>query len=114
MQVSSSYARVSPIEKASTEGEYTIKNDKISKELLQMFFPTLLPCKQEEILTVYDQLHCELIAKHEVKTTIFRASWDKVPGRDNLPARVWRELWPVLGNEIMLLFTRSLEIGKVP
>ena len=57
----------------------------------------------------YDQLHCEPIAKHEVKAAVFRASPDKALGRDGLPARVWRELWPVLGDEITQLFARSLE-----
>src|SRR5205814_1704460 len=36
------------------------------------------------------------------------------PGRDGLAARVWRELWSVLGDEIMLLFTKSLETSRVP
>jgi hypothetical protein len=27
---------------------------------------------------------------------------------------VWRELWPVLGDEITALFARSLETGKMP
>lgn len=31
-----------------------------------------------------------------------------------MPARVWRELWPVLDDEITLLFARSLETGMVP
>ena len=113
-QASSSYARVPPIEKAGTEGEYATENDEIGKELLQAFFPTPLPCEQEETPAIYNQLHYEPIAKHEVKAAVFRASPDKAPGRDNLPARVWRELWPVLGDEITLLFARSLEIGKVP
>ena len=69
-----------------SEGEYATENDKIGKKLLQMFFLTLLPCEQEEISAVYDQLHFEPIAKHEVKAAVFRASRDKAPGRDNLPA----------------------------
>ena len=56
----------------------------------------------------------EPIAKHEVKAAVFRASPDKAPGRDGLPARVWRELWPALSGEITTLFTKSLETGKVP
>ena len=44
---------------------------------------------------------------------MFRASPDKAPGRDGLPAQVWRELWPVLSDEIALLFARSLKTGKV-
>jgi hypothetical protein len=33
---------------------------------------------------------------------------------DGLPARVWKELWPVPGDDITRLFTRSLETGRVP
>jgi hypothetical protein len=73
-----------------------------------------MSCEQEDTPTVYSQLHSEPIAKHEVKAAVFRASQDKAPGRDNLPARVWRELWLVLEDEITLLFTRSFETGKVP
>ena len=55
----------------------------------------------------------EPIAKHEVKVAVFRASPDKAPGRDGLPARVWREMWPVLSGKITTLFTKSLKTGKV-
>lgn len=109
-QTSSSFARVPPIKKADTEGEFATENHEIGKELLQAFFPTP-PREQEEDRAVYNQLYCEPIAKHEVKAAVFRASPDKAPGRDGMPARVWRELWPVLGDEIALLFARSLETG---
>lgn len=91
-QASSSFARVPPIKKAGTEGEFATENHEIGKELLQAFFPLPPPCEQEEDLAVYNQLHCEPIAKHEVKTAVFRASPDKAPGRDGMPARVTREV----------------------
>jgi len=62
----------------------------------------------------YNQLPWEPIAKHKVEAAVFRASPDKAPRRDGLPARVWRELWPVLSGEITTLFTKLLETGKVP
>ena len=49
-----------------------------------------------------------------MKAAVFRASPDKAPGRDGLPARVWRELWPVLDDEITQLFAHSLATGRVP
>ena len=87
-QASSSFARVPPIKKADTEEEFATENHEIRKELLQAFFPTPPPCEQEEDPATYNQLHCEPIAKHEVKAAVFRASPDKAPGRDGLLARV--------------------------
>jgi hypothetical protein len=88
-QASSSYTKVSPIEKADTEREYATRNGEIGEELLQAFFPTSIPCEQEkENPAIYEQLYSEPIAKHEVKAAMFRANSDKAPGRDNLPARV--------------------------
>ena len=113
-QGSSSFARMPPIQKTGPEGGVATEDDEIERELLQAFFPSPPPCEQEETPATYDQLHCEPIAKHEVKAAVFRASPDKAPGRDGLPARVWRELWPVLGDEITQLFARLLETGRVP
>ena len=41
---------------------------------------------------LYNQLLWEPIAKYEVKATMFKASLDKAPRKDCLPAKVWREL----------------------
>lgn len=54
--------------------------------------------------------YCE----HKVKVAVFRANPDEAPERSGPPARVWRELWPVLVAEITLLFAKSLETGNVP
>jgi hypothetical protein len=89
------------------------ENQDIAQELLNAFFPAPLPCEPEETSSVYSQLPCEPIAKHEVKAAVVQARPDKVPGRDGLPARVWRELWPVLGDKITTLFVRALETGKM-
>lgn len=88
---------------AGTNGEVVAENHGIARDLLQAFFPVLPLCKQEEAQAVYNQLLWEPIAKHEFKAVMFRASQDKAPGRDGFTARVWRELWPVVGDEIMLL-----------
>jgi len=55
----------------------------------------------------------EPIAKYKVKAVVFRASPNKAPRRDGLPARVWQELWPVLSGKITTFFTKSLKTGKV-
>lgn len=109
-RASSSFARVPPIKKQGTE-EVATENQEIEEELLKTFFPT--PPQEDEAVT-YKQLPWMHISKDEVKKAVFRASRDKAPGRDGIPVRVWRELWPVLGNEITLLFVCSVERGKVP
>ena len=112
-QGSSSFARVPPTKKAGSE-EVATENQVIGEEPLRAFFPTPPPCEQEDAPTTYDQLPWEPITKDEVETAVFRASPNKAPGRDGIPARVWRELWPVLGDGITTLFARSIEAGRVP
>ena len=88
-QASSSYIKVSSIEKASTEREYATRNSEIGKELLQAFFSTSILCEQkEENPAIYEQLYSELIAKHEVKAAVFKANSDKASSRDNLSVQV--------------------------
>jgi len=50
----------------------------------------------------------------EVEKALFSASPDKAAGNDGLTIRVWREVWPVLQQQIHVLFTTSLRQGKLP
>jgi len=113
-KATASFARVPPIKKAGAEDELATENQEIAQELLQAFFPPPPLCEPEDAPSGYSQLPWEPITKDEVKNAVFRASLDKAPGRDGLPARVCRELWPVLGDEITQLFAQSLDTGKVP
>ncbi|RYP14537.1 hypothetical protein DL765_006313 [Monosporascus sp. GIB2] len=113
-QASTAFAKVPPVKKAGAEDETVTENEDIAREFRQAFFPAPPPCEPEDAPSTYSQLPWEPITKHEVKAAVSRASPDKAPGRDGLPARVWRELWLVLEDEITLLFTKSLETGKVP
>lgn len=38
------------------------------------------------------------LTKNEVERAIFKSSPDKAPGPDEISFRVWRELWPVVGD----------------
>ncbi|RYP19375.1 hypothetical protein DL766_008456 [Monosporascus sp. MC13-8B] len=113
-QASTAFAKVPPAKKAGAEDKTITKNKDITRKFRQAFFPAPPPCEPEDALSTYSQLPWEPIAKHEVKAAVSRASPDKAPGKDGLPARVWWELWRVLEDEITLLFTKSLETGKVP
>jgi hypothetical protein len=55
-----------------------------------------------------------LLTKHEVKRAIFKSSPDKSPGSDGITFRVWRELWPAVGDHILWLYSNSLDLGHVP
>jgi hypothetical protein len=39
---------------------------------------------------------------------------DKAPGIDEISFRVWRELWPVVGDHLLWLYSTSLELRHVP
>lgn len=61
-----------------------------------------------------DKSSWPLLTKHEVERAIFRSSPDKSPGTDGITFRVWRELWPVVGDNILWLYSLSLDLGHVP
>jgi hypothetical protein len=52
--------------------------------------------------------------KNEVERAIFKSSLDKAPGPDEISFRVWRELWPVVGDHILRLYNASLELQHTP
>lgn len=54
------------------------------------------------------------LTRDEVKDAIFRAQPYKAPGIDGIPAVGWKELWPVVGQWIFLLFEASLRAGRIP
>jgi ribonuclease HI len=54
------------------------------------------------------------LTKHEAERAIFRSNPDKAPGPDEISFRVWRELWPVVGDHILWLYNTSLELHYTP
>ena len=60
------------------------------------------------------QLPWEPLTIHEVKEAVFRAQPHKAPGLDDIPAIVWKELWPIIGRWVFLLFEASLRTGAIP
>ena len=98
----SSFARVPPLIRADesvTEGE-----DQKASELLETFYPPLPDMIAEE----------PDITPEEVRRKVFSAKPWKAPGRDGFPAIVWRQLWPVVKEEILDLFKASLDEGILP
>jgi len=56
----------------------------------------------------------EPLQKHETKRALWPANQDKAPGPDGLPMSVWREVWPVLRDEIMAIMSVSLQKARLP
>jgi len=103
-----------PINSLVVEGEILTDEKDIASGLLQSFFP---PTAQPEIIqeqTYSRQLPCHPLQKFEVRAAIWRASMDKAPGPDGLSMRVWREVWPSLGDELVILMQRSLDKAELP
>jgi len=107
-------ASFAPINGLVVQGE-TLTNEKdIASGLLQSFFP---PTAQPEVTqgqTYSRQLPCHPLQKFEVRAAIWRASMDKAPGPDGFSMRVWREVWPSLGDELVVLMQRSLDKAELP
>ncbi|KAL1581903.1 hypothetical protein WHR41_09480 [Cladosporium halotolerans] len=50
----------------------------------------------------------------EVEAAIMQSKSDKAPGLDEITFRVWKELWPVLGDVVVRLYQASLDLKHVP
>lgn len=110
----SSFGRITSIK--GQDGEVIQDKAKIAKKLLHSFFPEP-PTPQRPERTrdnATDQILNERLIIDEVERALFSASPDKAAGSNNLTIRVWREVWPVLQQQIYTLFTISLRQGKLP
>src|SRR4051812_39251749 len=50
----------------------------------------------------------------EVEQRVFAVKPWKAPGNDGLPAMVWKQIWPVVKDRVLLLFQTSLDKGELP
>lgn len=88
----------------------------MARELLLNFFPEPpVPQQPEQSDTTGgEQLCTQAITLEEAEAALFSANPGRAPGTDGLTIRVWREVWPVLQQQIWLLFSTSLRQGKMP
>jgi hypothetical protein len=95
-------------------GTITQSEAQQSKELLSTFFPPLPTTIEDEV----ERPNREAIASpeitlEEIEQRLNAAKAWKAPGEDGLPTAVWKQLWPVV-KERILLFQTSLERGELP
>ena len=84
-------------------------------ELLTMFFPPLSAVIENEGLQPQRApVPILCLTMEEVERRVFAASSWKAPGDDGLPAMVWKQIWPVVKDRVLLLFQTSLEEGSLP
>jgi hypothetical protein len=109
---SSAFDKIPPL--VRTDGSSTTDKAEQARELLATFFPPLPAVIEEEgprpqrALISMPRLSIE-----EVKRRVFAAQSWKAPGDDRLPAMVWKQVWPVVKERIMVLFQTSLDVGKL-
>jgi hypothetical protein len=72
------------------------------------------PAETSRLLPVARQVEWLNLTKHEIERAIFRSSPDKAPGLDEISFRVWRELWPVVRDHLLRLYTASVDLGYTP
>ena len=110
----SSFGRITSIK--GHEGEVIQDKARIAKELLHSFFrePPIPQRPEQARNDVAEQILSEKLTLDEIEKALFSASPDKAAGSDGLTIRVWKEVWPVLQQQIHTLFTTSLRLGKLP
>ena len=110
----SSFGRITSIR--GQGGEVIQDKARIAKELLHSFFPEPpIPQRPERTRdAVADRIFDKKLTIDEIEKALFSASPDKAAGSDGLTIRVWREVWPVLQQQIYTLFATSLRQGELP
>jgi hypothetical protein len=70
--------------------------------------------KDEERRPAQREITMPEFTLEEVEEKVMAAKTWKTPGEDGLPAMVWKQLWPVVGDKVLHLFRTSLRDGELP
>jgi hypothetical protein len=111
---SSSFSdKIPPLKKH--DGSTTTDRTEQAEELLRIFFPPL-PAEIESEGTQRQRTPVPMpdFALGEIEQKVMAAKPWKATGEDGLPAMVWRQLWPVVKDRVLLLFQTSLRDGELP
>jgi hypothetical protein len=98
-----------------SEGSTTEGKQDQAAELLRTFFPPLPTTIEDEgERPQRNAVNMPELTMEEVERCIYSAKPWKAPGGDGLPAMVWRQLWPVVKEQVLRLFRGSLDQGLLP
>lgn len=110
---SNAFDKIPPL--AKTDGSTTMNTAEQATELLATFFPPLTTVIEDEgIQPQRTPIPMPCLSLEEVERKVFATQSWKAPGEDGLPAIVWKQLWPVVKDRVLLLFQTSLDNGDVP
>lgn len=97
------------------DGTVTEGQGEQARELLATFFPPLpARIKDEGQRPQRAPVDMPDLTMEEVEEKVMSAKPWKAPGEDGLPAMVWKQLWPVVKERVLLLFQTSLRDGDNP
>ena len=110
MLLSSKVPSLIRTDKLITEGE-----EQKVRELLNTFYSPLPAAIAEEPNTPsVTPIKDSEITMEKIRRKVFSIKPWKAPGRDGIPAAVWRQLWPVINKELLDLFKASLNEEYLP
>ena len=110
---SSAFDKIPPLTRR--DGSSTKDKGEQAEELLSVFFPPLpAGIEDEGPRPQRAAVPMPLLTMKEVEQRIFAAKSWKAPGDDGLPAMVWKQVWPVVKERVLLLFQTSLNDGELP
>lgn len=86
-----------------------------AEKLLSAFFPPLpTEIEDEGPRPQRAMVSMPVLTMEEIERSVFAAKPWKAPGEDGLPAIVWKQVWPVVKEWVLLLFQTSLDDGELP
>ena len=110
---SSAFDKIPPLTKR--DGSSTKDKQEQAEELLAGFFPPLpAGIDDEGPRPQRAPVPMPPLTMEEIEQRIFAAKPWKAPGEDGLPAIVWKQVWPVVKERVLLLFQTSLDDGEFP
>ena len=101
------------------DGQKYQSDEEKAKALMEAFIPTppkpgMPSNRARRAIHQARPLEWPRLTKHEVERAIFSSNPNKAPGIDEIGFRVWWELWPVVGDPLLWLYSTSLELRHVP
>jgi endonuclease/exonuclease/phosphatase family metal-dependent hydrolase len=110
---SAAFDKIPPL--VRNNGTLTQDETEQAEELLSTFFPPLpAATEEEEERPCRSAIISPKITLEEIEQRLNAMKAWKAPGEDGLPAVVWKQLWPVVKERVLILFQSSLDSGELP